>query len=131
MPILEYNPRYFTDPMEFRPSRWYAQETSDIADSFTAFSVGMYHKSDFYYYYVLNVYLEQGPRACIGRKFATTEAVCWLSMLLRDFKVEVIMEPGESKQQARDRVLQAQMVMTLAVNPVPIRLIRRTSITKA
>ena len=75
--------------------------------------------------------MEQGPRACIGRKFATTEAVCWLSMLLRDFKVEVIMEPGESKQQARDRVLQAQMVMTLAVNPVPIRLIRRTSITKA
>ncbi|PAV19758.1 cytochrome P450 [Pyrrhoderma noxium] len=108
---VQYNPRYFTDPMEFRPSRWYAQETSDIADSFTAFSVG--------------------PRACIGRKFATTEAVCWLSMLLRDFKVEVIMEPGESKQQARDRVLQAQMVMTLAVNPVPIRLIRRTSITKA
>ena len=46
-------------------------------------------------------------------------------MLLRDFKVEVILKPGETKEQARDRVMQAQMVMTLAVNPVPIRLIRR------
>ena len=54
-----------------------------------------------------------------------TEAVCWLTMLLRDFKVEVVLNPGETREQARDRVLQAQMVMTLAVKPVSIRLVRR------
>ncbi|KAL5531294.1 hypothetical protein ACEPAG_4171 [Sanghuangporus baumii] len=107
IPAIEYNPRYYPDPYAYKPSRWYEQEYSGMPDAFTAFSFG--------------------PRACIGRKFAMTEAVCWLTMLLRDFKVEVIMKPGETKEQARDRVLQAQMVMTLSVNHVPIRLVRRAA----
>ncbi|EJD08594.1 cytochrome P450 [Fomitiporia mediterranea MF3/22] len=102
---IQYNPRYYPDPLSYKPSRWYAQETSELPDAFTAFSIG--------------------PRACIGRKFAMTEAVCWLSMFLRDFKVEVVLNAGESQEEARDRVLQAQMVMTLAVKPVSIRLVKR------
>ncbi|KAI5123187.1 hypothetical protein M0805_003954 [Coniferiporia weirii] len=105
---IQYNPRYFPDPLTYKPSRWYAQETSDIPDVFTAFSIG--------------------PRACIGRKFATTEAVCWLTMLLRDFKVEVPLNPGESKEQARERMIQAKMIMTLAVDPLSIRLLRRSGL---
>ena len=69
--------------------------------------------------------MSKGSRACIGRKFATTEAVCWLTMLLRDYKVEVPLLPGESREAARERDLQAKMIMTLQVDAVPIRLIRR------
>ena len=72
-------------------------------------------------------YILEGPRACIGRKFATTEAVCWLTMLLRDFKVEVPLLPDETAEAARNRILQAQLVMTLQVDPVPIRLVRRST----
>ncbi|KAH8110759.1 cytochrome P450 [Phellopilus nigrolimitatus] len=89
---IQYNPRYFPDPYVYKPSRWYEQESSNVPDAFTAFSIG--------------------PRACIGRKFATTEAV--------------VLIPGETREQARERVLSAHMVMTLGVDPVPIRLIRRT-----
>ena len=67
-----------------------------------------------------------GPRACIGRKFATTEAVCFLTLLLRDFKVEPLLRVGETKEQWRDRALEAKMALTLGVVDVPVRFIRRT-----
>ena len=127
-PFLEHNPLYFSDPEEFRPSRWYKQETSDLPDAFTAFSVGAYpHLARLFTSLVAYMHIHEGPRACIGRKFATTEAVCWLTMLLRDFKVEVPFLPDETTEEARNRVLQAQLVMTLQVDPVPIRLVRRTT----
>ena len=38
--MAEYNPRYFEDPYEFKPSRWY-DHSSSSDDSITAFSVGI------------------------------------------------------------------------------------------
>lgn len=66
-----------------------------------------------------------GPRACIGRKFATTEAVCFLTMLLRDWKVEPALKPNETKQAWQERILDARLVLTLGVADVPVRFIRR------
>ena len=66
-----------------------------------------------------------GPRACIGRKFATVEAVCFLTLLLRDFKVEPLLRAKETKEQWRDRVTEAKFVLTLGVANVPVRFIRR------
>lgn len=34
----EYNPRYFDDPKEYRPSRWY--DVSNESEAFSAFSIG-------------------------------------------------------------------------------------------
>ncbi|KAH7886405.1 hypothetical protein F5I97DRAFT_1880079, partial [Phlebopus sp. FC_14] len=47
---VQYNPRYFSEPEEFRPSRWYkspddtASAKVDLSESeeYTAFSVGPY-----------------------------------------------------------------------------------------
>ncbi|KAF8903942.1 cytochrome P450 [Gymnopilus junonius] len=100
----QLNPRYFDKPEEFRPSRWYGLATD--SEAFSAFSIG--------------------PRACIGRKFATVESVCFLSMLLRDFKVQPILRPGETKQQWGNRVLDAKIVITLGMADVPVRFVRRT-----
>lgn len=47
-------------------------------------------------------------------------------MLLRDFKVEIVLNPGETREQWRERILQATIVMTLSVGSVPIRLVKRT-----
>ena len=68
----------------------------------------------------------KGPRACIGRKFATTEAVCFLTMLLRDWKVEPLLNAGETVDQWKDRVLQASLIFTLSIRDVPVRFVRRT-----
>ncbi|PPQ81934.1 hypothetical protein CVT25_013782 [Psilocybe cyanescens] len=100
---MQYNPRYFEKPFEFMPSRW--KGCTVESEAVSAFSVG--------------------PRTCIGRKFATTEAVCFLTMLLRDFKIEPLLQPGESKQAWKSRVLDASITMTLGVKPVPVKFIRR------
>ncbi|TDL22841.1 cytochrome P450 [Rickenella mellea] len=102
---MQYNPKYFPEPNEYKPSRWYAQETSEGTDAFTAFSLG--------------------PRTCIGRKFATIEAVCFLALLLRDFHVEVVLRNGETTEQWRSRVMNARIHLTLNVESVPLKLTRR------
>ncbi|KAL0565654.1 hypothetical protein V5O48_016370, partial [Marasmius crinis-equi] len=78
---IHRNPKHFEDPDEYKPSRWHT--TPNDSEQFTAFSFG--------------------PRACIGRKFATTEAICFLTMLLRDFKVEPLLERGESLDEWKGR----------------------------
>lgn len=101
--LEEYNPRYFEEPEEYKPSRWY--NISSESEAFSAFSIG--------------------PRACIGRRFATTEAVAFLTMLLRDWRVEPILKDGENKETWRKRVLDAHLALTLGVADVPLRFTRR------
>ena len=36
--LTEYNSRYFEDPKEYKPSRWY--DVSNESEAFTAFSIG-------------------------------------------------------------------------------------------
>jgi len=103
---VHYNPRYFENPEEFRPSRWY--DISNESEAFTAFSIG--------------------PRTCIGRKFATTEAVSFLTMLLRDYKVEPLLKGNETEEQWKSRVLDGRQGLTLGVKEVPVTFVRRKEI---
>ncbi|KAJ7121497.1 cytochrome P450 [Mycena epipterygia] len=98
---LHYNPKHFPEPEEFRPSRWYGASESDMS----MFSMG--------------------PRACIGRRFALTEGVAFMSNVLRDWKLHIVLNPGETRSQWRARVMKGVTVMTLGVGKVPVRLTRR------
>ena len=53
------------------------------------------------------------------------ESVCFLTLLLRDFKVEPLLRVGETEEQWRDRVIDAKIALTLGVVDVPVRFIRR------
>ncbi|KAG9315227.1 cytochrome P450 [Chiua virens] len=106
----EYNPYHFSDPEEFRPSRWYRKQQGsdgkDESEEYTAFSIG--------------------PRACLGRKFASVEGVCFLASLLRDWRVEPLLALQtngrvETVDEWRERVLQATMNVTLGIKDVPLR----------
>ncbi|KAG9223608.1 hypothetical protein CCMSSC00406_0009239 [Pleurotus cornucopiae] len=88
---VQYNPRYFDEPEKFKPSRW--EGISADSETFTAFSFG--------------------PRTCIGRKFAIVEAVCWLTMVLRDWRVEPLMRPEETEEMRSRRALDARAGITL------------------
>ncbi|KAF7344610.1 hypothetical protein MSAN_01943300 [Mycena sanguinolenta] len=96
----QYNPRYVDEPGTYKPSRWYGLPAD--SDLFTAFSVG--------------------PRACIGRKFATVQATCFLTLLLRDWQVMPILRDGETKEAWAARVLDGRIVLTLGVADCPVRL---------
>ncbi|KAI9509037.1 cytochrome P450 [Russula earlei] len=100
---IQYNPRYFPDPEKYDPSRWRGvmAESEDI----TAFSIG--------------------PRTCPGRKFAVVEAVCFLTLIVRDWIIEPIMNPGETGEEWRERVMQTHTAVTLTVKHFPVRLRRR------
>ncbi|KAJ7266971.1 cytochrome P450 [Mycena haematopus] len=100
---VHYNPRYFDNPHVYRPSRWYGLPPD--SELFTAFSVG--------------------PRACIGRRFATVEATCFLALLLRDWKVSPLLRNGESKDAWGARMMEANISLTLGVRNVPLRFERR------
>ncbi|TFK72489.1 cytochrome P450 [Pluteus cervinus] len=101
---IHNNPRYFDEPEKFKPQRWYG--LSNESEAFAAFSIG--------------------PRACIGRKFATFESVCFLASLLRDWKVEPILKAGETNKEWKERVVDAKLVLTLGVKDVPVRFVRRS-----
>ncbi|KAF8649606.1 hypothetical protein AX16_005697 [Volvariella volvacea WC 439] len=100
---VQYNPRYFDEPEKFKPWRWLG--IAEGSEQFSAFSVG--------------------PRACIGRKFAIVEAICFLTSLLRDWKAVPTLKSGETKEQWRARVMEAKLAVTLGVSDVPITFVRR------
>jgi len=103
---LEYNERYYQEPNVYRPSRWYVTaENPKPLDAYTAFSFG--------------------PRVCIGQNFSKTEAVCFLALLLRDWKLDIKLNVGETREQYRERVMDAHFMMTLCAYDVPIVMTKR------
>ncbi|KAK0457448.1 cytochrome P450 [Desarmillaria tabescens] len=70
-----------------------------------------------------------GPRACVCRKFAQTEAVCFLAHFLRDWKTEVVLEAGETAAQAWDRIASGATLRGTAfsLGSVPFKLVARDS----
>ncbi|KAG8833851.1 hypothetical protein FRC17_009968 [Serendipita sp. 399] len=92
---IHYNPRVFKDPIKFLPSRW--KEMNE--EAYSMFSTG--------------------PRACIGKKFALTEAVCFLSNLVRDWRIEPYLKTGETLEDWKKGVLGAKIKMTLGIKDVP------------
>ncbi|EFI27131.1 614/534 cytochrome P450 [Coprinopsis cinerea okayama7 len=82
---LHHNPRYWKNPEEFRPERFLGDWPRD---AFVPFSVG--------------------ARACIGRKFAETEAVAVITMLVSKYKITIKEEPefaSETFEQRKERIL--------------------------
>ena len=62
---------------------------------------------------------------CVGHRFASTEAVCFLSMLLRDWRVEPKLNDGENVDEWKKRVLSAHLKITLNMNDAPLHFTRR------
>ncbi|KXN89025.1 Secologanin synthase [Leucoagaricus sp. SymC.cos] len=106
VPALQCNPKYWEDPLEFKPDRFLKPDWN--RDAFIPFS--------------------SGPRACLGRKFAETEAVVMLTMLVSRYKITVKDEPkfrNETFEQKKARVLKSIDLLTLTPVRVPLTFTRR------
>jgi Cytochrome P450 len=69
-----------------------------------------------------------GPRACIGRKFGTVESLAFLVMFLREWKVDIVLKEGETREDWRQRVVEnaSQVGLTFGiVADVDVKLRRR------
>lgn len=69
-----------------------------------------------------------GPRACIGRKFALVESICFLALLLREWRVEPLLKDGETTEQWQKRVLDVNVRLILEIKDTPVRFVRRTKV---
>jgi len=72
--VMHRDPRYYEDPLEFRPERWLDGSTS-MLPKYAYFPFG------------------GGPRLCIGQSFAKMEAVLLLATIARGFRLRTA--PGE------------------------------------
>jgi len=91
-------------PDEFRPSRWYGVSDPDVA------------------------MFGSGPRACVGRKFAITESINFLSHLLADWRLDVELKGGETRMEYTKRVMSnaGPEGTAFSIKDVSVRLIRRS-----
>ncbi|KAG2009543.1 614/534 cytochrome P450 [Coprinopsis cinerea AmutBmut pab1-1] len=92
VPGTHYNARYWSDPLEFKPSRFL--DPSWPRDAFIPFSAGQ--------------------RSCIGRRFFEVEAVAVMVMLLSQYRINVKEEPAFAGETWKEkRVLACTMGGTL------------------
>ncbi|KAF7329958.1 RNA helicase [Mycena kentingensis (nom. inval.)] len=99
-----HNPHDFPNPESFMPSRWMSSEQKDSPIMFGA-----------------------GPRQCVGRKFAQTEAVCFLAHFLREWRVETVLREDETRATALERVLSGASMYGTAfgIGEVPVKIMKR------
>ncbi len=72
--VVQRDPRWFADPLDFRPERW-GEESASRLPKYAYFPFG------------------GGPRLCIGNYFATMEAVLILSTVARRFRLRLAPGP--------------------------------------
>ncbi|VDB94071.1 unnamed protein product [Peniophora sp. CBMAI 1063] len=102
---LHYNPRYWSDPHEFKPERFLEDWNKD---AYLAFSAGV--------------------RGCMGRKFAETEAVAILTKIISRYSVKITETPDlveASFEQRKARVMALKPGMTTTPAGIPLSFIRR------
>lgn len=120
-----YDPQSFPEPETFNPRRWKRSTKSSAiptalateADEVTGSSPASTFEGFLAFSY--------GPRTCIGHKFAKVESVAFLTLLMREWRVEAVMKSGESKEAWRARVLKPSFGEALLIGEVPLKLIRR------
>ncbi|KAJ7739086.1 cytochrome P450 [Mycena maculata] len=99
-----HNPHDFPDPEAYKPARWH-----DVPD----------HEV---------IMFGAGPRSCVGRRFAQTEAVAFLAHFLRDWEVETVVLEGETKEACFERIMAGASMYGTAfgLGEVPVKIKART-----
>lgn len=103
---LHHNPRYWKDPHKFMPERFLDDWPKD---AFIPFS--------------------QGARACLGRRFAETESIAVMVMLVSRYRIEVKEEPefaNETFEQRYARITAFGEGITTIPLRVPLVLKKRS-----
>ncbi|XP_053617331.1 cytochrome P450 6B5-like [Plodia interpunctella] len=76
---LHHNPDFFPDPEEYRPERFYGEEKKNIKPySYLPFG--------------------EGPRLCIGMRFAKMQMLAGLITILKKYRVEVTQRPPKQME---------------------------------
>ncbi|GJJ06948.1 hypothetical protein Clacol_001144 [Clathrus columnatus] len=104
---IHHNPHTFPNPDKFIPSRWYEVPEHDVS------------------------IFGAGPRACIGRKFSHTEALTFLALFLREWKIDIVLAEGESREVYEERVMgkAGRVGLAFGVGEISLKLTRRVALS--
>lgn len=106
---INYNERYYPNPGTYIPERWLDPEIE------------------------LGMNFSTGPRVCIGRKFALTETTATLVMLIRDWKIEPILQDGDTLLDWRIRCMDDNVAASIGFGPIgfPLRFTKREKVMRS
>ncbi|XP_026725529.1 cytochrome P450 6B7-like [Trichoplusia ni] len=97
---LHYNPDYFPDPLEYRPERFYGDEKRNIKP-YTYMPFG------------------EGPRVCIGMRFARMQMAAGLITIFKKYRVEL------APNMKRDLKFQPKSPVTSPTEEVKLKFVER------
>ncbi|KAI5115166.1 hypothetical protein M0805_003202, partial [Coniferiporia weirii] len=126
MVAMCYDPDTFPDPEAFNPRRWSkSSKPASFASTSKATQADEVTGSSPISTLEGFVGFSYGPRTCIGHKFAKVEAVAFLTLLLREWRIVPVMNVGESRDDWRSRILKPAFGQALLIGNVPLKLMRR------
>lgn len=103
---VQTHPKYWPDPLRWQPSRWISlPSTPGSTESKLDLAATMHQEEIVTPTRGTYFPWSDGPQNCPGAKFAQVEFVAVMACLLRDHRVVIVHEPGESWEKARDRAL--------------------------
>ena len=91
--VVHRDPRWYDDPMAFRPDRWTseAQRASDASEESTDSRADDFRESLPRLAYFP---FAAGPRRCVGDRFALLEARLVLATVLQNYRLELVSSPS-------------------------------------
>lgn len=97
---IQMHPKYWENPLHWDPSRWITSspDPNVQAGQLNAEKIITPARSTFFPW-------SDGPQNCPGQKFSQVEFVAVLAILLRNHRVSIIQNDGESFERARERAL--------------------------
>ncbi|EJT98649.1 cytochrome P450 [Dacryopinax primogenitus] len=103
---IGYNARVYPSPYNFIPARWLDPNTETLFN------------------------FSYGPRVCIGKKFAITEAVGVLTLILRDYRIEPVLKEGQTSREWEEEWLERGQEAGVGFGPkgYSVQFIRRSAI---
>lgn len=103
------HPKYWTDPFEWKPSRWIIDGKENATGSMEICEEIWTPLPHTYFPW------SSGPQNCPGEKFSKVEAVAVLATLLKTHRLGVKQRPGETRDAARERAIKCTNNVNLEI----------------
>lgn len=98
---LQTHPKYWTEPLVWKPTRWISTTAPPDSDSMTKLQNEVFFTPRKGTYFPWS----DGPQNCPGNKFSQVEFVAVMMCLLRDYRISAVQNPGESFKDTRERIM--------------------------
>ena len=100
------HPKYWPEPLLWKPSRWVVSSSSTSKPSSPKGLATQLAAEEIFDPASCTYFpFSDGPQNCPGKKFVQVEFVAVLVSLLRNHRIRIVPEPGESSSQSQQRVL--------------------------